>query len=277
MQGQLTLGQLVAAEIVVAVILSGFAKAGGYLESIYDLHAGQDKLADFLVLEPEHKKEFLEFKGGHEGSSLSFKDISFDRYNVRYEFDFTFENSKSYLVRFDVDSSQRIFLQLLREDLEPNRGKIFLGDMDIKNIDPGFIRDNVYIINKPSVFEGTIKENITFGLDNIHSATVNDVVEWVDLDQTIRVCEGGMDSVLWPKTSKLDWFDLIKIDVCRAMLRRPYWVVISSLFWQMPPDWQEKILKKFKELGVGVIVCSNSQDRSDGNFDDEVSFKSGRL
>lgn len=278
MKGQLTLGQLVAAEIVVAVILSGFAKAGTYLESIYDLHAAHDKLTDFLVLIPEEEGDkYIEYKGNIDEAHLSFKNISFDRYRHRYDFDHTFKSGESALVKFDYDSTQSIFLKLIREDIEPTRGKIYLGETDIKNISPGYIRDEVFTISKPAIFEGTVRENITFGLDNVHSAQIMDAVEWVDLDETTSVLENGLDTLLWPKTTILDWFDMIKIAVCRAMLRKPHWVVISSLFWQMPPEWQEKVLKKFKELGVGVIICSNSQDKSSGSFDSEVSFKSGRL
>ncbi len=273
MKGQLTLGQLVAAEIVVAVILSGFAKAGGYLESIYDLHAGQDKLADFLTLELEDDKDTLDFNP-EDGPSLSLDDISYQRYNTRYNFNHSFQEKKNTLLTFDYDSTQRIFLQLIHEDIEPTKGKIKLGNFDIKTLAPGFVRDNIYVISKPGVFEGTISENITFGLDNIHPAEVNDVMEWVELDETISSCEDGVNTLLWPKSNKVDWFDMIKIEVCRAMLRKPQWVVMASLFWQMPPQWQSKVLKKFKELGVGVIVCTNSKGRQLVEFDEYVSFES---
>ena len=41
---QLTLGQLVAAELVVALVVSGFTKFGKHLETYYDLMAAMDKL-----------------------------------------------------------------------------------------------------------------------------------------------------------------------------------------------------------------------------------------
>lgn len=276
MKGQLTLGQLVAAEIVVAVILSGFAKAGGYLESIYDLHAGQDKLADFLTLELEDDKDALVFDEADD-ASLELEEIFYQRYNAKYSFAQKFGEKKNYLVTFDYDSTQRIFLQLIHEDIEPAKGKIKLGSYDIKTLRPGFIRDNIYVISKPGIFEGTIAENITFGLDNVHPAEVNEVVEWVELDETTSSCDAGINTLLWPKTSKVDWFDMIKIEVCRAMLRRPHWVVIASLFWQMPPEWQSRVLKKFKDLGIGVIICTNSQGRELLEFDEYISFESKKV
>jgi putative ABC transport system ATP-binding protein len=47
--GQLTLGQLVAAEIVVSSLAAGVGKLGKYLENFYDLAASTDKLAHVLL------------------------------------------------------------------------------------------------------------------------------------------------------------------------------------------------------------------------------------
>jgi putative ABC transport system ATP-binding protein len=55
-EGQLTLGQLVAAELVVTVILASFSKAGKFLESFYDLFAAIDKLSQFYDLKPSVKQ-----------------------------------------------------------------------------------------------------------------------------------------------------------------------------------------------------------------------------
>ena len=58
-QGQLTLGQLVAAELIVTVIVGSFAKMGKHLESFYDLLASMDKLGHLFDLPTErHDKQF---------------------------------------------------------------------------------------------------------------------------------------------------------------------------------------------------------------------------
>lgn len=53
MQGELTLGQLVAAELVVGIIGSGFSKIGKHLETAYDLLASVDKLGKVVDLPTE--------------------------------------------------------------------------------------------------------------------------------------------------------------------------------------------------------------------------------
>ena len=55
--GQMTLGQLVAAELIVAVILGSFAKLGKDLESFYDLMASVDKLGSLFDLPVERVRQ----------------------------------------------------------------------------------------------------------------------------------------------------------------------------------------------------------------------------
>ena len=58
-RGELTLGQLVAAELIVAAIVGSFAKLGKHLENFYDLLASVEKLGHLFDLPTEpHDKLF---------------------------------------------------------------------------------------------------------------------------------------------------------------------------------------------------------------------------
>ena len=58
-QGELTLGQLVAAELIVMVIMGSFAKVGKHMESFYDLLASVDKLGKLYDLPTEAARQAL--------------------------------------------------------------------------------------------------------------------------------------------------------------------------------------------------------------------------
>ena len=53
--GELTLGQLVAAELIVTVVVGAFAKLGKHMESYYDMLASVDKIGVLLDLPIEHQ------------------------------------------------------------------------------------------------------------------------------------------------------------------------------------------------------------------------------
>ena len=271
MEGQLTLGQLVAAEIVVAVILSGFAKSGDYLESFYDLHAALDKIADFIVIEKETLSGVTELSSGNR--DLVFENVTYSRSQKKYTFDASFEMGKAYLLREDSDSTQRVFLGLVHNDFKPERGHIFLGPNDLEGISSDVLRDEVYVIDEAMLIEGTLEENLIWGLENISEAQLNEVLDSVDLSELVQTFEHGKDTLLWPNSSLLCWGEVIRLEMARALLRKPTWVVISSLFQQMPLKLQNAVIKEFKTRGIGVIIWSAGYGDKPEGFEKELFFE----
>ena len=72
--GQLSLGQLVAAELIVAVVVGSFAKLGKHIESFYDLMASIDKLGSLFDL-PIERTDGLLTTGSEKG--IVVKDVSY--------------------------------------------------------------------------------------------------------------------------------------------------------------------------------------------------------
>ncbi|MGE3819189.1 MAG: hypothetical protein AB7I30_07110 [Isosphaeraceae bacterium] len=81
--GQLTLGQLVAAELIVATVASSFAKIGKHLEGFYDLLAAMEKIGHLIDLpeetEPSQGTAVPEFVGGVDArpASLRVRHVNF--------------------------------------------------------------------------------------------------------------------------------------------------------------------------------------------------------
>lgn len=270
MQGQLTLGQLVAAEIVVAVILSGFAKAGDYLESVYDLHAALDKIADFASVDEEDLSGAKEINSTE--TDLVFDQVQVDAFQFSYTFHAEFKGGGSYLVNEDYDATQRVFLDLVHGDTEPKRGSIFFAGIDCQAVSPCTLREYLYLVDSPTILEGTIEENISWGLKGISEAKIYEVIDLVGLTPLIDSLAEGIETQVWPGTSLLYWGESIRLEMARVLLRKPSWVVISSLFQQIPRETQDSLLRIFKEKGIGVIVFSSGYDTKPDGFDVELSF-----
>ena len=74
---QITLGQLVAAELIVTVILGSFAKLGKDLESYYDLMASVDKLGKLFDL-PVEPSDMLQLPRSKEARAVSLMNLKLD-------------------------------------------------------------------------------------------------------------------------------------------------------------------------------------------------------
>lgn len=270
MQGQLTLGQLVAAEIVVAVILAGFAKSGDYLEAVYDMHASLDKIADFFTIGQESPEGTTALAPGNR--DLSFQEVSVDRPEKFYTYTANFKKGKAYLLTEDFDSTQRVFLQLVHADIEADRGHIYLGEYDFSTVCPYTLRDEIYLIDNPGLMQGTVEENLAWGLENISKADINEALDQVGLTSLINSLPKGRQTMLWPDSSLLCFGETIRLEVARVLLKRPSWVVFSSLFHQVPIVFQEKLLKALKDRDIGIIVWSAGAGPVPESFDEEFTF-----
>lgn len=274
-EGQLTLGQLVAAEIVVAVILSSFAKAGDYLESVYDLHAGLDKVADFEGIFEEKDQGALILDMTHK--NLHFDEVSLNVHGYSYSFNALFEEGKAYVINEDFDSTQRVFLELIHGDIQPDRGKVIFGQYDCQTVTPATLREHVYVVDEPTLMEGTVSENIIWGINDVSMAALNEALDEVGLTSVLSTLPKGKDTLLWPGSNSLFWGESIRLEMARVLLKKPSWVVISSLFHQLPYETQGHLLDMFKKRGIGVLVWSTGYAETPKGFDGDIQFSRMRI
>ncbi|HMO36084.1 MAG TPA: ATP-binding cassette domain-containing protein, partial [Gemmatales bacterium] len=134
---QLSLGQLVAAEIVVNMVVASFTKLGKQLESYYDLVAALNKLGHLLEL-PLERDSGVELPDSPGGARISFHGIGF-----HYP-----DTSKMIFDKFSehIEPGQRVALvglngsgkttlvELLFGLREPDYGHIEINSMDLRDI-----------------------------------------------------------------------------------------------------------------------------------------------
>lgn len=269
-EGQLTLGQLVAAEIVVAIILSGFAKAGGYLESLYDLNAALDKIADFKVLDEEDETNTVTLSAG--SKDIHFEQVKITYNNASYVFNQKFTAGKSYLLNEDVDATQRTFLKIIHGHLEPETGHLLYGDTDLAFVSPVSFRERIYLLESPRIIEGTFHENISWGHENISESEINEAIELVGLKEKISMLKDGKETLLYPGTPTLCWGESTRLELGRVMLQKPDWLIISSLFHLLPQSFQKEVIEMVKKKGIGLIVWSSGQSDLSSAFDEVLNF-----
>lgn len=103
---------------------------------------------------------------------------------------------------------------------EINSGKILLDGVDTKDITRENLRDQFCMVLQDSwVFEGSIKENITFGQEDIDDNEVIEVCKKVNLDHFIRTLEDGYDTILNDKQT-LSQGQLQLLTIARAMISK---------------------------------------------------------
>eukprot|EP00913_Durusdinium_trenchii_P028449 g26677.t1 len=232
--GQLTLGQLVAAELIVTVIVGSFAKLGKHMESFYDLLAAVDKLGHLfdLPLEAQHGALSLDVKPG---SRLSLRDVrSASITGGPWTFDA--DPGERIAITGLPGSGKTALLELMFGLREPDGGHVLLDDVDVRDLRPDVLRHHVALARAVEVFEGTIAENVSLERSEVSLADVREALRKVGLLDAVLGLPDGLETTLNANATSLSGTQARLLVLARAIVGRPRLLLIDALLDALSDD-----------------------------------------
>ncbi|WLD13341.1 ABC transporter ATP-binding protein [Planctellipticum variicoloris] len=231
---QLTLGQLVAAELIVAAIIGSFAKLGKHLEGWYDLMAALDKLGHLFDLPMEPS---MGLAVPAEGGPLSLR--------IRNPPGTAAVSLPAGACIAIVEPNEAVRLrwrQRFEGNIESHGDDIELDGIPIGDLRRETLRSRIAIVGDSSLVADTIAINV-----HLHRAGVSDqdVVESlirVGLRDRIDSLEDRLETVVVPEGWPLRPLEIRKLMLARALAGRPRLIVIDSWIDLLPPAEQKEIL-----------------------------------
>jgi putative ABC transport system ATP-binding protein len=180
--GQLTLGQLVAAELIVSSVLASLIKFGKQLEGFYDLMAGADKIGHLLDLPLERGAGVAPKKQGP--ASLSVRGLQFgygSKHKVLRGLDLHVRPGERVAVFGGHGSGKSSLARLLIGLRSPNSGQIELDGVDIGDWRLEALRQRVALVSRMEVVEDSLLENVRVGRAGIDLHEIRDALQAVGL------------------------------------------------------------------------------------------------
>lgn len=226
-QGQLSLGQLVAAELVLSVVFYGLSQFGVYLTYFYDLCAAIEELSLFDDVEQEELsagEETLDADGG-----LVFTRARGVTRGVAASLDFELPAGRRILARADLHGVQRLFTTFLKGHEQPTAGLIALGGRDIRSVALHTLRQQVIVLDRPNIIESTIREYLSFSGTSAGSAQIIEALRIVGLEPVITEFEDGLDTQLAATGWPLSITETMQLKLAAAMIARPRVLVLNQL------------------------------------------------
>ncbi|MCS6989224.1 MAG: ABC transporter ATP-binding protein/permease [Chloroherpetonaceae bacterium] len=165
---QLTIGELVAAELVVIAMLGAIEKLIEQFEHHYDLFTAIDKVSHLVdrPLEPSGGEPVPPF---NDAATIEFKNVEFgydSHHKILKGVSLRIEKGARVSLVGASGSGKTTIANLLLGLYEPQRGNILIGDYDISRFSLDSLRKAVGIVlEENEIFDGTIEENITMGRD----------------------------------------------------------------------------------------------------------------
>jgi ABC-type bacteriocin/lantibiotic exporter with double-glycine peptidase domain len=226
-QRQLTLGQLIAAELIVTLVVSGFGKFGKQLETYYDLCAAVDKLGHITDLPLERQGgETMPASGG--GIAVRLRDLSFS-YNGRVPVFNGLNAAIAPGARVAVTGiGKSTLFDLIYGLREPASGVVELDQHDVRAISRTALRAGIALVRGAEIFQGTVAENLSLGDRAISSVQMREALAVAGLLETVEAMPDGLQSMLTTGGPQLARGQVARLVLARALLARPRLLLLDE-------------------------------------------------
>ena len=224
---QLTLGQLVAAELIVAVVVGSVAKLGKHMESFYDLLAAVDKLGHLFDLDVERPDGAL--SGTSSGpAAVELTHVSCKSGSVE-TFDWQIEPGEFLAVVGNAGSGKSRLCDIMYGLRAPERGHLTINDCDPRDLRPDVLRRRVALARDVEFFEGTIAENVHLERPSVTGRDVSAVLERLGVLDELLALPDGLGTSLPSGGGQLSSGQLRRLMLARSIVGQPGLLLIDGL------------------------------------------------
>lgn len=261
-QFQLTLGQLVAAELVLSAAFFGVAQLGTYLQYFYELCAAGEEVSLFFDIEQEQPRGADPLAG--EDHPLVFRQV---RGKARYEqaeLDFTVPSGAVVMASTSQHGLQRLFTNVLKLYELPSTGYTTLGGTDIKDIEAHHLRMAIYVLDRPSFVPMTIRQYLSLSCPTGESWRMLDALKAVGLAEVLPGLEQGLDTRIAATGYPLSTVELLKLKLASAILARPRVLVLTRLFDLIEADDLATALAALREQAFTTVIYFSNRETALG-------------
>lgn len=231
LQEQLSLGQLVASEIVVSSVVASTARAGKYLEALYDLLAAISKIGEVFDLEVEQPREAMPAMAvaparvDIEGLSFTYPGIAKP---IVDDITISIPAGDHVGIYGDHSSGKSTFARLLSAQALPQTGCVRIDGIDTREVTATELRNSVALVSRVEVLGASVLDNVRGGR-NGDIAQVRSVVEKVGLTAAVDRMTEGLHTQLGAVSAPMSETELLRLMLARAIFARPKLLIVDGV------------------------------------------------
>lgn len=288
--GKIQVGELMSFIMYSMMLLGAFIGISMVLVQMMSSSPGVVRLAEVIEHKPymnnDEKINNLEVKDG----SIDFSNVSFkygkdsDNFALK-NINLHIKEGESIGILGSTGSSKSSLVQLIPRLYDIYEGEIKVGGENIKKYDLKKLRDAVNIVlQKNTLFSGTIEENIRWGDVNASFEEVEKVSKIACADEFIKERKDGYKSVLGQGGSGVSGGQKQRICIARSLLKKPKVLILDNSTSAVDTKTERKIvdgINKYSNKLTKIIIsqrvssfkgCDRIMVMKDGYIEDIGSY-----
>lgn len=262
---QITLGQFVASEIVIILILNAVEKIIMYMDVVYDLLTAVDKVAHVTDL-PIEKVGGLDFPAvANGGFQIRTKDLKYSYPNSGYQalkgIDLDIKAGEVICITGVGNSGKTTLTNIITGLYTNYEGVVAINNYSLRDLDTTHLRDQVAKnISTEDIFDGTLLENITLGKT---STTAHDAIEALDrvgLTDYVQSLPQGLETHMLSAGKGLTKTVIYKLILARCLAKKPKLLILNDFFSMLGKSDKMALLGNIINADRLVTVIIVSKD-----------------
>jgi ABC-type bacteriocin/lantibiotic exporter with double-glycine peptidase domain len=263
---QINIGQFVAAEIIIILVLNSVEKLLLSMESVYDVLTSLEKINSVVNL-PIETNEGICFDDLDQGDgfSISIKNLTY-RYSDRAlpvinNFNLDIKPGDRICITGYNNSGKTTLLNLISGLFTDYQGEILYNKVPLLNLNMQSMRQHIGdILSQEQIFAGTLSENISMLRDGITFKKVKEAAEQIGLDSFIQQLPQGYDTQLIAEGKGLPRSVAMKLIIARAAVDKPRLLVLEEFLHNIERKDRVKISKFLTDKSKPWTLVAVSND-----------------
>jgi ABC-type bacteriocin/lantibiotic exporter with double-glycine peptidase domain len=267
MEQLMNIGQFIAAEIIILIVMSSVEKLILSLETIYDVLTALEKIGQVTDLELERggSLQIDETFSANFGLAVNVDEVSF-RYpdmneNVIDGLTLEIPAGEKWLITGKNGSGKSTLLQLIAGIYDPNAGHVAYNGIPKGNLDLEVLRDRIGdCLSHELLFEGSLMDNLVVGRRDVAVEDVRWAVKGIGLEDFVRSLPAGYDTGLDPLGKRLPKSIAQKLLLVRAIVDRPRLLILEDALEHVDESEKRKIIDFLVSNEVDWTLIAVSAD-----------------
>jgi len=283
LQGEMTVGVLVAFSMYVSMVVQPFRVAGFIINLFQRAAVASDRLFEVLSLPPEIEDRPSGVAPAQVRGEIEFRDLSYTFPGASTPaldgVDLKILPGESLAIMGRVGAGKTTLLRLLVRLLDPPPGTVLVDGHDVRDYPLAQLRSQIAMVPQdPFLFGEPLRDNLTYDDPNRGLEAIWQAATSADLEETIQAFPDRMDTLVGERGVTLSGGQKQRATLARGFIRHAPVLVLDDCFSSVDTGTEDHILSELKRLRAGQTTVLISHRVSTARHSDRIAVMSdGRI
>lgn len=279
---QMNIGQFVAAEIIILLVINSVEKIILGLETFYDVLTSVEKIGEVTDLQIESESE-VTASNCYINLTLELEEVSFkfedDTTNALEGINLKINQGEKIVIEGDNGSGKTTLIRILSGLMQPTQGHFIINDDTFNKMDINQYRTHFgSILQGETLFEGSILENLTFNNPNISNEDIKWALDNLKLTSFVKTLPNGLNTPIFPDGKQLSSSNIQKILLARCVLHKPRILFLENPTDKMDVATSKEIIAFLMDPSQKWTVVATSNNKQFSNSSNRIiTMEKGKI